>query len=308
MRYFWKTCVAVASLAVASASFAASDYAKTRYPIVFAHGMFGFDNVAGIMDYWYQIPSDLRANGAQVYVTQVAGLDSSEARSEQFLRQVEDILALSGAAKVNVVGHSHGTYSARYAAAVLPDRIASVTAVGGPTKGSPVADAILGAGAQSGLAQTVISGAMNALAYLIDFLSGGGYQQDAWASLNSFSTAGAADFNRRFPAAVPTTACGEGAYRVNGIRYYSFSGTGVVTNLLDPVDFVFAATSLAFKGEANDGLVGRCSSHVGQVIRDNYYWNHIDEVNLMFGLRSLFATDPKSVYRQQANRLKLAGL
>mgnify|MGYP002712471624 CR=1 FL=1 len=32
------------------------------------------------------------------------------------------------------------------------------------------------------------------------------------------------------------------------------------------------------------------------------------EVNQTFGLTSLFETDPVTVYRQQANRLKLAGL
>ena len=67
------------------------------------------------------------------------------------------------------------------------------------------------------------------------------------------------------------------------------------------------ASSLTFD-EANDGLVGRCSSHLGKVIRDNYRMNHLDEVNQVFGLTSLFETDPVTVYRQQANRLKLAGL
>ena len=66
----------------------------------------------------------------------------------------------------------------------------------------------------------------------------------------------------------------------------------------------------AFVGQAdwqNDGLVGRCSSHLGQVIRDDYLMNHFDEVNQVFGLVSLLGTNPKSVVRQHANRLKLAG-
>ncbi|MNG20982.1 Lactonizing lipase precursor [compost metagenome] len=70
---------------------------------------------------------------------------------------------------------------------------------------------------------------------------------------------------------------------------------------------MLGATSLTFS-EANDGLVGRCSSHLGQVIRDNYRMNHLDEVNQTFGLTSLFETDPVTVYRQHANRLKNAGL
>ncbi|MCY4798836.1 lipase, partial [Pseudomonas aeruginosa] len=59
---------------------------------------------------------------------------------------------------------------------------------------------------------------------------------------------------------------------------------------------------------ANDGLVGTCSSHLGMVIRDNYRMNHLDEVNQVFGLTSLFETSPVSVYRQHANRLKNASL
>jgi triacylglycerol lipase len=71
------------------------------------------------------------------------------------------------------------------------------------------------------------------------------------------------------------------------VRNYSWSGTGVLTNPLDPLDAMFGLTSLAFVGKTdwqNDGLVGRCGSHFGKVIRDNYFMNHIDEVNLMFRL------------------------
>ncbi len=70
---------------------------------------------------------------------------------------------------------------------------------------------------------------------------------------------------------------------------------------------MMGAASLAFEGPT-DGLVGRCSSHLGMVIRDNYRMNHLDEVNQVFGLTSLFETDPVSIYRQHANRLKNAGL
>ncbi|MCO4300174.1 triacylglycerol lipase, partial [Acinetobacter baumannii] len=58
----------------------------------------------------------------------------------------------------------------------------------------------------------------------------------------------------------------------------------------------------------NDGLVSRCSAKFGKTIRDDYNWNHLDEVNQVMGIRSIFAADPVSVYRQHANRLKLQGL
>ena len=70
----------------------------------------------------------------------------------------------------------------------------------------------------------------------------------------------------------------------------------------------WALTSLAFGGEPNDGLVSSCSSHLGYVIKDNYWQNHLDEVNQVLGLVSLFETSPVTLFRQQANRLKNAGL
>lgn len=277
-----------------------SNYTDTRYPVVLVHGMFGFDSIAGV-DYWYGIAEDLRKYGADVYTTQVPALDSTIARGEALLPQIASIAAVHG--KVNLIGHSHGGPTARYVARVRPDLVASVTSVGSPHKGSPVADLIYGSPAD-GLAASL----GNALGSLIDLLSGGGYNQDLQSSLYSLTTEGSAEFNNFAPAGVPASACGEGAYSSNGVRFYSWGGTGVLTNVLDPSDALLGTTSLAFTFSPNDGLVGRCSSHFGKVIRDNYFMNHLDEVNQALGLHSLFETDPKTVFQQQANRLRNAGL
>lgn len=277
-----------------------ADYANTRYPVVLVHGMFGFDSIVGV-DYWYGIAEDLRKNGADVYTTQVPALDSTIARGEALLPQVEAIAAVHG--KVNLIGHSHGGPTARYIAKVRPDLVASVTSVGSPHTGSPVADLIYNSPAE-GLAVTL----GNALGTLIDALSGGGYNQDVRSSLQSLTTQGSAEFNNFAPAGMPASACGEGAHSANGIRFYSWGGTGVLTNALDLSDALLGTTRLAFGFGKNDGLVGRCSNHFGQVIRDNYFMNHLDEVNQLLGLHSLFETDPKAVFKQHANRLKNAGL
>ncbi len=296
--------LAVTAATVSVNAAAASTYAQTKYPIVLAHGMFGFKSLlGGAIDYWYQIPSDLQSNGAKVYVTQVAALESSEVRGEQLLSQVKDILAITGAAKVNLIGHSHGGHSIRYVAAAIPTRVASVTGVGSPVKGSPVADLVQSTGPLSPIAYA----ALNALAGIIELFNGpGSYTQSAKNSIAALSTAGSAAFTAKYPAGVPTTACGAGAAKANGINFYSWGGTSRLTNVLDPTDVLLGATGLFISG-ANDGLVGQCSSHLGVVLRDNYSMNHLDEVNLMFGLRDIFSTDPKSVYREHANRLKLAG-
>lgn len=288
-----------------------STYAKTKYPIVLAHGMGGFSKI-GPIDYWYGIPQDLAVNGAKVFITQVASFQSSDVRGEQLLNQVKQIRAITGAAKVNLIGHSHGSQSIRYVAGVLPAAVASATAVGGPNTGSPVADAISGVTTIPGIgpiAADTLSGLINSFFQLVGQISGEGYQQDSLAGLASLTSAGAADFNRRFPAGMPSAAnpCGEGAATANGVRYYSWGGTGVFTNALDPIDYALASMQVVFSG-ANDGLVPRCSSHLGAVIRDNFALNHFDEVNQLFGLSNLFETNPVAIFRQQANRLKGVGL
>ena len=295
-------------LAASGESLAATGYTQTRYPIVLAHGMLGFDSILGV-DYWYGIPSALRRDGASVYVTEVSQLNTSEARGEELLEQVEEIVAISGKPKVNLIGHSHGGPTIRHVAGVRPDLVASATSVGGPHKGSATAD-FLRQIPPGSAGEAVLAGIVNGLGSLINFLSGSRstQPQNALGSLESLNSQGAARFNAKFPQGIPTTACGEGAYQVNGVRYYSWSGTSPMTNLLDISDGLLAATALTFKGEATDGLVGRCSSHLGKVVRDNYRMNHLDEVNQTFGLVSLFETDPVTVYRQHANRLKNDGL
>src|SRR3546814_3519247 len=115
------------SMALAGQAHAAtgSGYTTTKYSIVLAHGMLGFDSLLGI-DYWYGIPSALRRDGAQVYITEVSRLNTSELRGEELLAQVEEIVAISGKPKVNLVGHSHGGPTVRYVAGVRPDLIDSV--------------------------------------------------------------------------------------------------------------------------------------------------------------------------------------
>jgi len=58
----------------------------------------------------------------------------------------------------------------------------------------------------------------------------------------------------------------------------------------------------------NDGLVATCSSHLGKVIRDDYFLNHLDTVNQVLGMTNFFATDPVEIFVDHANRLKTAGL
>lgn len=296
----------LASLLLAAGPAAAQTGAtQTRYPIVLVHGLFGFDSFLGL-DYFYGIPEALRQGGARVYVAQVSAANSTEVRGEQLLAQVKTILALTGAGKVNLVGHSHGGPTVRYVAGVAPQLVASATSVGGVNRGSRVADVLRGTVPAGTLSETVVNNAAKAFVALINLGSGGtSLPQMPTAALDSLTTAGSNRFNQRFWQALPS-GCGSGAELVNGVRYYSWTGVQPVTNLLDVSDGSLGVLSLVF-GEANDGLVSACSSRLGRHLGD-YRQNHLDEVNQVLGLRDWFAADPVTLYRQHAGRLKQLGL
>jgi triacylglycerol lipase len=307
---YWRVVLAflLASLVVPAQSWA-SGYAQTKYPIVLVHGLFGFDSIAGI-EYFYDIPESLRGDGATVYVDTVSAANSTLVRGEQLLTQVQQILAATGAKKVNLIGHSHGGPTARYVAAVAPSLVASVTSVGGVNKGSAVADVLIGVAPPGSIAESVIATVVNALSSFIELLNGTPtLPQNAIAAEQSLSTAGSLAFNVTYPQGVPTSACGNGAAEVNGVYYFSWSGHSQSTNILDASDPILILTSLAFGGTTSDGLVSTCSSGLGTVIATNYTQNHLDEINQILGLTYIFAEySPVQLYENQANRLKGLGL
>lgn len=280
-------------------------YTETENPIVLAHGFMGFESILGLIDYWPGIVDRLEGGGTTVYVAQVSTMNSSEARGEQLIAQIENFCAINGCSKVNIIGHSQGGLDARYVASVRPDLVASITTVG-----SPHGDGI-GAAFGAGDANETVTTLMSAMADLISALSGNPNENNAEAAAYAFTTEAIGAFNASYPIGLPAAECGQGPSSVNvaghAIRVYSWGGTGVVTSGADPTDVMMAITDALVGGET-DGLVERCDNHLGKVLRDDYYHNHLDLTNMMFGLTGIFETDPKSVFRAHANRLKKAGL
>lgn len=88
-----------------------------KYPIVLAHGLFGFAELklAGSylppIHYWHGIKDALVANGAEVITATVPPSGSIEERAAQ-LRQ--NILETSKGRPVNIIAHSMGGLDARY--------------------------------------------------------------------------------------------------------------------------------------------------------------------------------------------------
>jgi triacylglycerol lipase len=282
---------------------------QTKNPIVLVHGFIGFDNVLGIQ-YFYGISEALRKDGATVYIASVNPSQTTEFRGEELVQQMKQWAAKDGVKKFNLIGHSHGGPTVRYAAGTVPSMVASVSTMAGTHFGSKVADEIGAHTTPGGGFDKLATGGLQ----LIGWLTGNGtYKQaDLLTALSALSTEGAAKFNAKFPVGAPTTTCGSGpevaSIAGNSMRWYSFSGTSVKTNGWDISDALLAYTGDYFKGEANDGLVSQCSSHWGKVIKDNYTWNHLDEINQVLGAIGKDSPDPVAFYKQHANRLKLSGL
>lgn len=288
---------------------AASDdrYTQTRYPIVLVPGAGGFDKLFGAVDYFNGIANELRDGGAEVYTLEQPAFSSMDDRGERLLEMLEYISAISGSPKLNVIGHSQGGLDARYAMAARPDLFASVTTIGSPHKGAPIASFIANNTTPNGPTQTVLSVLVNATGTIINLLSGSSLAQDSIGMMHSMTVEGMRQFNETHTAGMPSSDCGWGPEQANGIRFYSWTGTSPFTNPLDPSDYAFGIASLLADG-ASDGLVPRCSAHFGTVIRDDFRMNHGDEINQVLGLAAIFGPNPITPYRTQGNRLKTAGL
>lgn len=119
------------------------------YPVVLVHGMGGFDTLQGLgVTYFNGVKADLLAHGVtDVFVTRTSPYDTSEVRAKELLTQIDQILVKTGAAKVNIIAHSQGGMDARILASPggLADgaRIASITMIGTPNRGTPVANLVM---------------------------------------------------------------------------------------------------------------------------------------------------------------------
>jgi triacylglycerol lipase len=128
-----------------------SNSCATKYPVVLAHGMGASAEILGIVDYWWGIDDALNDEGCRVYKTSVNGMDSTRNKAIAFRDQFAYIKAITGASKLNIIGHSHGTIYTRDAISNLyigdepvSKFVATHTSIAGPHQGSVIADLIIG--------------------------------------------------------------------------------------------------------------------------------------------------------------------
>lgn len=112
------------------------------YPVVLVHGFFGFDTFAGLeaVRYFNGVQDYLAARGEHVYTPAIDPFNDSQHRAERLLEHITRIQRETGASKVNLIGHSQGGLDARVVAHDRPDLVASVTTIGTPHFGTPIAD------------------------------------------------------------------------------------------------------------------------------------------------------------------------
>ena len=116
---------------------------RTRYPILLIHGLNCRDD--WIFPYWGRVADILRARGAAVFLSGQDAWGSVPGNARALLRRGEDILAETGAEKLNLIAHSKGGLEARYLISSLnfAGRAASLTTVCTPHRGSRAAEAWL---------------------------------------------------------------------------------------------------------------------------------------------------------------------
>ncbi len=259
----------------------------TRYPIVLVHGWTGWESI-GAYTYFYQVPETLRGAGFAVHVASLDPYNAIEVRAPQLAAQIDAILVQDRAHKVNIIAHSQGGLDARYVISRLGygDRVATLTTISTPHRGTPLTDVALG----------LMAGPVDdAIAFLLEWLGArvAGSESDARASFATMTV----DFvTQDFNPATPDDP---------RVRYVSYAGRtcldedlcGDVCDL--PIRFSYHLLT-AIAGD-NDGVVPVESAIWGEY-RGTIPADHFDQVGQLFGATSAFF-DHKAFYLAIAREL-----
>lgn len=264
------------------------------YPIILAHGFFGFEDFAGIdfIGYFFGVREHLEGAGeALVFTPAVDPFNNSTRRGQQLEAAIEAILAETGHAQVNIIGHSQGGLDARYVASVRPDLVASVTTVASPHDGTPLIDFVVRAAEDSRL-----RGLLDDLVRILGapLWDEAGEETSLFEALRQLGTSGARDFSRMYPDSE-----GVAYHSIGGRSGSSFAlracrpdGDGVAflrrwNSTLDPIDPLLAFSESLYDGtifdpEPNDGLVRVSSSRHGRFL-GCIPADHLDQVGHLLG-------------------------
>jgi triacylglycerol lipase len=271
----------------------------SKFPVVLHHGFLGYDRIFTI-DYFYGVRARLEGEGFLVKASVVSPANSVAYRAKQLARQVDELLAKTGAAKVNIVAHSMGGLDARYMISTLGygDRVASLTMISTPNDGTSLADLALDLDdSQQEAAVEVWRSVVGTQDARDSFHIPGVGAVDLWAAIRDLATGARAE---QFNAANPDDA---------RVYYQSFAGitspTGLTTgDAVCPLLSVSYVLEKALEGD-NDGVVSVRSARWGHY-RGEVPADHMNEVGHPFGATS-WLYDHRDFYSALAHEFVAKG-
>ncbi|KAH8119938.1 alpha/beta-hydrolase [Phellopilus nigrolimitatus] len=233
-------------------------YRAPKNPVVFCHGLLGFDSVQigpaiapMSVSHWRGIKEVLEARGIEVLITRVPATSSPVERAKVLEAKVSEVYPGRAVHLIGAV--SQGGLDCRYLTTHLTQRkfrVLSITTVATPHRGSSFADHFIA---------TVGKQRIPSFVSLLDLLPNGGGDGKAFESL----TLGAM---RRFNEETPD---------VEGVKYFSW-GAVFDPGLIDA--FKWPHSVIMEKEGPNDGLVSVASSKWGTYLGTLEDVNHLDLV------------------------------
>lgn len=251
----------------------AADHLKKKYlapehPIVFCHGLLGFDSVnigpaiAPLqVSHWRGIREALEQAGCEVLITRVPATSSPIERAKVLADAISEKFP---GREVHLIGHSMGGLDSRYLATHITKRnfrVLSVTTIASPHRGSSFADYFLSTLGRERL-PSVLS--------LLEMLPNGGGDGTAFEFLTL-------DNMRRFNEDTPDAP---------GVKYFSW-GAWYEPGLIDT--WKWSHSVILEKEGPNDGLVSVESSKWGTYLGTLENVSHLDLVGWTNGARYRWA-------------------
>lgn len=250
----------------------------TKYPIVLAPGLFGFDSK--VVSYFLGISKYISSLGCEVTAT-TTETARVEKRAALLKSQLDNFIKKTKTDKVNIIAHSMGGLDARYAISRLgmDDRVASLTTLATPHHGTSVAD--------WGLRR------LTPVARLLSTLLG----MDP-KSFHDLTRESCKRFNEEIKS-------------VDGIKYFTCSGSQKKSKIT-PILWPLYDLLIKEEGE-NDGLVSVRSAKwqdggSGVKYMGNFNADHLNFIGWRFDLEFITNFDKRRFYRSLIEHLKRNGL
>lgn len=242
------------------------------YPIVLVHGFSGWSD-AGPLEYFFDVLADLEEHGElEVFAPALPPYASSQQRAEVLGAFIDQVIRETRREKVHLIAHSQGGVDSRRVVSALgyASKVASLTTVASPHRGTPLADAALAA------PDGILNAAGQMLAWFIGAVDSppnegawdqGGVESGPWdprmvEAVTLLSTEGMAAFNEAHPDPEGLPIFSVAAYS-NLLPAPSLCGEGVWAkpSRVDAQDPLLVGSGMFLSGldllhpRANDGIV-----------------------------------------------------